>query len=46
MAIKGKRILITGGAGFIGTAVCRRLADDNHVVLYDSLWRNAVPSGP
>jgi dTDP-glucose 4,6-dehydratase len=42
MAIKGKRILITGGAGFIGTAVCHRLADDNHVVLYDSLRRNAV----
>jgi nucleoside-diphosphate-sugar epimerase len=44
MAIRGKRILITGGAGFIGTAVCRGLADDNQVVLYDSLWRNAVKS--
>jgi dTDP-glucose 4,6-dehydratase len=42
MAIKDKRILITGGAGFIGTAVCRRLADDNQVILYDCLWRNAV----
>ncbi len=42
MAIKGKRILITGGAGFIGTAVCRQLADNNRIVLYDSLRRNAL----
>jgi dTDP-glucose 4,6-dehydratase len=44
MAIKGKKILITGGAGFIGTAVCHHLADDNEIVLYDSLWRNALKS--
>lgn len=42
MAITGKRIFITGGAGFIGTALCRVLADDNEIVLYDNLWRNAV----
>lgn len=42
MAIRGKRILITGGAGFIGTAACSRLADDNEVVLYDNLWRDAL----
>ena len=42
MAIKSKKILITGGAGFIGTAGCHRLADDNKIVLYDSLWRNAL----
>lgn len=42
MEISGKRVLITGGAGFIGTALCRRLADDNQIVLYDSLWRDAL----
>jgi dTDP-glucose 4,6-dehydratase len=33
------RYLITGGAGFIGSAVCRRLASDpaNHVVNFDKL---------
>ncbi len=33
--IKGKRILITGGAGFIGVAVAERLVKDNHVILLD-----------
>lgn len=42
MTVKGKRVFITGGAGFIGTALCRQLAADNEVILYDNLWRNAV----
>lgn len=29
-------ILITGGAGFIGVAVARRLANDNHITLLDT----------
>lgn len=33
--IEGKRILITGGAGFIGTALAERLVDRNTIVLYD-----------
>lgn len=40
--LKGKRILLTGGAGFIGTTVARLLADENEVVLYDNLHNNAL----
>lgn len=40
--IKGKCIFVTGGAGFIGTSLCQCLANDNEVILYDNLWRNAV----
>lgn len=31
----GKRILITGGAGFIGTAIAEKIADANEIVLFD-----------
>lgn len=34
--IKNKKILLTGGGGFIGTALAERLADDNKVVLLDT----------
>ena len=37
-----KRILITGGAGFIGSHLVERLLDRNHVVVYDNLHRNAL----
>jgi UDP-glucose 4-epimerase len=40
--ISGKRILITGGAGFIGTHLCRALGDENQVVVLDNLRRNAL----
>jgi nucleoside-diphosphate-sugar epimerase len=40
--IKNKRVLLTGGAGFIGTAVARRLVDDNKVVIYDNCHRNSL----
>jgi len=33
---------MTGGAGFIGTALIRRLIDDNKIVVYDTLHRNAL----
>jgi UDP-glucose 4-epimerase len=42
MALQGKRVLITGGAGFIGSTLARRLVDDNRVVLYDNLTRDAL----
>ncbi len=42
MALEGKRVVITGGAGFIGTTLARRLADGNRVVLFDNLTRDAL----
>ncbi|KPL19215.1 MAG: epimerase [candidate division Zixibacteria bacterium SM23_81] len=42
MATKGKTIFITGGAGFIGTAVAKRLVADNKIVIYDNFHRNSL----
>lgn len=43
------RVLVTGGAGYIGSVVCEELVNDNHeVVVYDSLYkghREAVVDG-
>jgi nucleoside-diphosphate-sugar epimerase len=40
--IAGKRILLTGGAGFIGTALASRLLPENEVVVLDNGHRNAL----
>ena len=42
MALSGKKILITGGAGFIGTTLARRLVDANQIVALDNLHRDAL----
>ncbi len=42
MALEGKRVLITGGAGFIGTTLARRLVDTNEIVALDNLHRDAL----
>jgi UDP-glucose 4-epimerase len=42
VALSGKRVLITGGAGFIGTTLARRLVDANEVVAVDNLHRDAL----
>ena len=42
MAISGKRVCITGGAGFIGSYLVQHLIEDNEVVVYDNLHRNAI----
>jgi UDP-glucose 4-epimerase len=42
VSLHGKRIVLTGGAGFIGTTLSRRLVDDNEVVVLDNLHRDAL----
>jgi UDP-glucose 4-epimerase len=38
----GQRIVITGGAGFIGSYLVGRLAERNTIVVYDNLHRDAI----
>ncbi len=42
MKLKNKKIFITGGAGFIGTRLITELIEDNEIVVYDTLQRNAL----
>ena len=42
MALSGKKILLTGGAGFIGTSLARRLVADNELVVLDNLHRDSL----
>ena len=42
MALLGKRIFVTGGAGFIATTLARRLVDRNEIVALDNLHRDAL----
>jgi nucleoside-diphosphate-sugar epimerase len=42
MAIKDATVLVTGGAGFIGTALTRRLVEANRVRILDNLRRDAL----
>ncbi len=40
--IKGKKIFITGGAGFIASHLIPRVIDDNEVTVFDNGHRNAI----
>jgi nucleoside-diphosphate-sugar epimerase len=40
--LEGKRIFVTGGAGFIGTTLARELVERNTVVAFDNLHRNSL----
>ena len=40
MTLSGKKILMTGGAGFIGTSLARRLVAENEIVVLDNLHRD------
>src|SRR4026209_1345702 len=44
IVLSGKRILMTGGAGFIGTALARRLVAANEIVVLDNLHHDS-PTG-
>ena len=44
--IANKRILLTGGAGFIGTQLANRLVAHNEVVVLDTLHRNSLTDSP
>lgn len=44
--IANKRILLTGGAGFIGTQLANRLVAHNEVVVLDTLHRNSLKDSP
>lgn len=40
--VRDARIVITGGAGFIGTSLASRLCAHNRVVLFDNMTRDAL----
>jgi UDP-glucose 4-epimerase len=42
VSLTGKKIVITGGAGFIGTTLAHRLVDENEIVAVDNLHRNTL----
>lgn len=44
--LAGKGILLTGGAGFIGSSLAQRLVDHNKIVVLDNCHRNALQGTP
>jgi len=40
--VKNKKILISGGAGFIGTVLTKKLCQHNKVTIFDNLTRNSI----
>lgn len=40
--IQNKKILLTGGAGFVGAQLCKLLSGDNEILIYDNLSRNSI----
>ena len=46
MQPRGNKILVTGGAGFIGSTLIRRIIDDNQVVILDTFGRDSLRYHP
>lgn len=44
--IEGKKIFITGGAGFIGSTLVERLVHQNQITVYDSFRRDSLSRSP
>lgn len=44
--LEGKRVFITGGAGFIGSTLIGRLVERNTIVAYDNLARDSLKDKP
>ena len=44
--IENKHIMITGGAGFIGSSLIGRLVEKNKIVAYDNLARDSLKDKP
>ncbi|MEO6693719.1 MAG: NAD-dependent epimerase/dehydratase family protein [Ignavibacteria bacterium] len=42
MTIKNKKILLTGGAGFIGSTLANRLIENNEILIYDNFSRDSL----
>ena len=42
MDIRNKKILLTGGAGFIGSTLAKKLIDHNEILIYDNFSRDSI----
>lgn len=42
MKIKNKKILLTGGAGFIGSTLAEKLIGNNEILIYDNFSRDSL----
>lgn len=42
VAPRGERILVTGGAGFIGSAFAKQAVEDNEIVILDTFQRDSL----
>ena len=42
LTFKNKRILLTGGAGFIGSTLAKKLIRENEILVYDNFARDSI----